>query len=80
MSDARYVSDPVVEAQYTRLADWVIFAIKSGVKSKLAPVPHVAVPAIHSASVASSTLPATVVLAFACVLPDATALHAPPIY
>ena len=54
--------------------------IRSGVATKLAHVAPVAVPASNSTCVATSTLPATVVLAFACVLHPLTATHAPPIY
>lgn len=43
-----------------------------------APVPPVSVPAILSALVAISTLPATSVEAFGCVLPDDTVTQAPP--
>lgn len=70
------MSLPVALAQYTQLPDWVIFAIKSGVKSRLAPVAPVAVPAIPSASVASSTFQATVVLAFAVTVPTSLSAQA----
>lgn len=46
----------------------VAFASVSGVTASDAPVPPVAVPALTSACVAISTLPATVVLAFGVVL------------
>lgn len=46
----------------------------------VAPVPHIAVPAVTSASVGNSTLPATVSLAFGCVDHAAKAFHAQAIY
>lgn len=48
-----------------------------GSGTSTAPVQPVHVPARSSAAVEISTLPATVVLAFGCVLPLATVLHAP---
>jgi hypothetical protein len=77
---AVYVSLPVVDAQYTKLQLWIVFASSEGQTTNKAHVPHVTVAAATSACVAISTLPATVVLAFACVLHADTALHAPHIY
>lgn len=55
--------------------DCVFLAISLGNTDNKAPVPPVSVPAILSADVAISTLPATVVLAFG-VLPAAMSVHA----
>lgn len=46
------------------MLDWIFLAISLGKTELNAPVPPVSVPAILSALVAISTLPATVVLAF----------------
>jgi uncharacterized membrane protein YphA (DoxX/SURF4 family) len=56
----------------------MFLAISLGNTMRLAPVPPVSVPAILSALVAISTLPATVALALGCVLPLATVDQAPP--
>lgn len=60
--------------------DCVFLAISLGRTDNEAPVPPVSVPAILSAVVAISTLPATVVLAFGCVDHAAKAFHAQAIY
>lgn len=80
VNDAVYVSLPVDELAYTQLPSCIILANTSGVITRFAPVPPVTVHANHSTDVAVSTLPATVVLEFACVLPADTADHAHPIY
>ena len=54
--------------------------ISLGSTESKAPVPPVSVPAILSALVAISTLPATVALALGCVLHAEIALQAPQIY
>lgn len=51
-----------------------------GSTESVAPVPQTSVPAILSALVAISTLPATVALALGCVLHAEIADHAPAIY
>ncbi len=56
------------------------FAVCSFVGVSVAPVHPVGVPAVTSTSVGSSTLPATVVLAFGCVDHAAKAFHAQAIY
>ena len=60
--------------------DWIFLAISLGRANSAAPVHPVSVPAILSADVAISTLPATVVLAFGCVDHAAKAFHAQAIY
>ena len=52
----------------------------SGLIDRTAPVPPVIAPESTSPCVATSTLPATVVLALGCILPAETATHAPHIY
>lgn len=58
----------------------MFLAVSEGVTDKYAQVSHVSVHAIDCAVVAISTLPATVVLAFGCVLPDDIADQEPHIY
>lgn len=75
-----YVSSPPTSSQYINVLDCVFLAISLGNTDNKAPVPPVSVPAILSAVVAISTLPATVVLAFGCVDHAAKAFHAQAIY
>ena len=58
--------------------DWIFLAISLGRANSAAPVHPVSVPAILSADVAISTLPATVVLAFTNVAPVPKSTQAPP--
>jgi len=74
------VSFAPASAAYVNIPDCAFADISKGNTNRLAPVQPVAVHARLSALVAVSTLPATVVLEFACVDPAATADHAPPIY
>ena len=76
--EARYVSDPVVEAVYVKAELCVFFAISREVTNKSAHVDPTTVPVILCHEVASCTFPATVGLAFGCVLPLDIVTHAPP--
>ncbi len=77
---AVYVSLPVELLKYNQLPDCACVARFAGVGTKNAHVQPVAVPAVISAVVAISTLPATVSLAFGCVDHAAKAFHAQAIY
>lgn len=72
-----YASSPPESTHDINVDDWIFLAISLGSTSSNAPVSPVSVPAIDCADVAISTLPATVVLALGCVLPDATVDQAP---
>lgn len=63
-----------------KVQDWVFLAMSEGRADRSAPVSPVSVPATDWAVVAISTLPATVVLAFGCVLQEETADQAPAMY
>ncbi len=53
----------------------MFFAISEGRTESKAQVPHVSVPALDSAVVATSTLPATVALAFGVAVHASTLSH-----
>ena len=75
-----YVSSPPTSVPYMNVLDCVFLAISLGRTDNKAHVPPVSVPAVLSAVVAISTLPATVVLALGWVDHADTALHAHDMY
>ena len=60
------------------MLDWIFLAISLGNTELKAPVPQTSVPAILSADVAISTLPATDVLAFTNVAHVPKSIQVPP--
>lgn len=72
-----YVSSHPASAQYVHVQLCICVAKSAGVENNGAQVSPVAVPAVFCAVVACSTLPATVVLAFAVTVPWSLSTHAP---